>query len=217
MSVIEDSRKDLQDFIAPELRAIEARLTAVEKRLDGLQARTDKRFDAVDKRFDEMQARTDKGFDDMQKHMDQRFVRSWQKSAGWLTSTKCSFGSRAWKAAWGPKSQSPALLLKQRSDHRRTFLRNRSPKHRLTSPPVPVLRVPLVAFLPVQQRVHPGGIPVVSFLRLFVRSRPVAMRSMPQRTQRMALHLLQRFRHKLIHSPHRIKDRCPHRWSKSTT
>ena len=46
MSVIEDSRKVLRDFIAPELRAITARLDALEKRFDGLEIQVD----AVDKR-----------------------------------------------------------------------------------------------------------------------------------------------------------------------
>ena len=77
MSVIEDSRKVLQDFIAPELRAIDVRLTALEKRFEEAQVRTDKRFDEMqvrtDKRFDEMQVRTDKRFDELNKHLDQRF------------------------------------------------------------------------------------------------------------------------------------------------
>ena len=45
MSVVEDSRKLLQDFVAPELRAIDARLTALEKRFDLVDAR----FTAADK------------------------------------------------------------------------------------------------------------------------------------------------------------------------
>ncbi len=53
--MIEDSRKVLQDFIAPELRAIDVRLTALEKR------------------FEEAQVRTDKRFDELNKHLDQRF------------------------------------------------------------------------------------------------------------------------------------------------
>jgi hypothetical protein len=47
MSVIEDSRKVLQDFIAPELRAISARLDALEKRLDDGERRAEKRHDEV--------------------------------------------------------------------------------------------------------------------------------------------------------------------------
>lgn len=47
MSVIEDSRKVLQDFIAPELRAISARLDALERRFDDAERRAEKRHDEV--------------------------------------------------------------------------------------------------------------------------------------------------------------------------
>jgi hypothetical protein len=47
MSVIEDSRKVLQDFIAPELRAISARLDALEKKFDENERRAEKRHDDV--------------------------------------------------------------------------------------------------------------------------------------------------------------------------
>jgi hypothetical protein len=47
MSVIEDSRKVLQDFIAPELRAISARLDALEKKYDENERRAEKRHDDV--------------------------------------------------------------------------------------------------------------------------------------------------------------------------
>ncbi len=46
MSVIEDSRKIMQDFLAPELRAIPVRLDALEKRFDSL----DRKIDDVDRR-----------------------------------------------------------------------------------------------------------------------------------------------------------------------
>ncbi len=46
MSVIEDGRKVIQDFLAPELRAISVRLDALEKRMDGL----DHKIDEVDRR-----------------------------------------------------------------------------------------------------------------------------------------------------------------------
>ena len=46
MSVIEDSRKVLQDFLAPELRAIAVRLEALEKQIDGV----DRKIDDVDRR-----------------------------------------------------------------------------------------------------------------------------------------------------------------------
>ena len=63
MSVIEDSRKVLQDFIAPELRAVDARLAAVEKRLDSFERQVDQRFQQVDRRFDKMEQQIDRKFD----------------------------------------------------------------------------------------------------------------------------------------------------------
>lgn len=47
MSVIEDSRKVLQDFLAPELRAISIRLDALEKKVDENERRAEKRHDDV--------------------------------------------------------------------------------------------------------------------------------------------------------------------------
>lgn len=47
MSVVEDSRKVLQDFIAPELRAVSARLDALEKKLDESERRAERRHDDV--------------------------------------------------------------------------------------------------------------------------------------------------------------------------
>lgn len=46
MSVIEDSRKLIQDFLAPELRAFSVRIEALEKRIDGV----DHKIDDVDRR-----------------------------------------------------------------------------------------------------------------------------------------------------------------------
>jgi hypothetical protein len=42
MGAIDDTRKVLQDFLAPEMREIKARLEALEKRMD-------ERFDSVEK------------------------------------------------------------------------------------------------------------------------------------------------------------------------
>jgi tetrahydromethanopterin S-methyltransferase subunit G len=61
MSVIEDSRKILQDFIAPELRAISSRLDSLEKRLDGF----DKRFEKIDGKFDDLDRKADRRHDEM--------------------------------------------------------------------------------------------------------------------------------------------------------
>lgn len=53
MGAVDDTRKVLQDFLAPELRELKARLEALEKRMD-------ERFDHADKqaerRYDSLQA-----------------------------------------------------------------------------------------------------------------------------------------------------------------
>jgi hypothetical protein len=51
MSVVEDVRKVLQDFLAPELRAVHASFKAVDVRLDAIEEKIDARFDSVNIRF----------------------------------------------------------------------------------------------------------------------------------------------------------------------
>lgn len=52
MSVVDDVRQVLQDFLAPELREIRGRLDSIDKRLDSM----DKRLDAQDKRIDTIES-----------------------------------------------------------------------------------------------------------------------------------------------------------------
>ena len=56
MGAVEDLRKLLQDVVSPDLRAIDTRLTAIEKRLvgriDALTPKLDFKFDALDKKID---------------------------------------------------------------------------------------------------------------------------------------------------------------------
>jgi uncharacterized iron-regulated protein len=52
MSVVEDVRTVIQDFLAPELRELKARVDALEKRMDD-------RFDHVEQRFKHMEHRID--------------------------------------------------------------------------------------------------------------------------------------------------------------
>jgi len=47
MSTIDDIRKVLQDFLAPELRTINARLDNVGDRIKNLEEKMDLRFDAI--------------------------------------------------------------------------------------------------------------------------------------------------------------------------
>ena len=52
MSVIEDTRKLLQDFLAPELRELSARIDTLEARMDARFSGVEGRFSSLDARFD---------------------------------------------------------------------------------------------------------------------------------------------------------------------
>jgi hypothetical protein len=62
MSVVEDVRQVLQDFLAPELREIRTRLDTIDKRLDGQDKRIDTtetangvRYQAIIQRLEQIQ------------------------------------------------------------------------------------------------------------------------------------------------------------------
>jgi hypothetical protein len=58
MSVIEDTRKLLQDFLAPELRELSARIDTLEARMDGKFQGLDARFDSAERLASERRAQT---------------------------------------------------------------------------------------------------------------------------------------------------------------
>ena len=62
MSIIDDTRKVLQDVIAPDLKAINVRLDAVERVMNLRFEQVDKRFEQIDKRFEQMDKRMDERF-----------------------------------------------------------------------------------------------------------------------------------------------------------
>jgi prefoldin subunit 5 len=67
MTVVEEVRQVLQDFLAPEIRSIVARLDAVEKRMDLIDRRMDRletKVDNLDKKLDETTLRLQKRMDD---------------------------------------------------------------------------------------------------------------------------------------------------------
>jgi tetrahydromethanopterin S-methyltransferase subunit G len=55
MGFIEEGRQLIQDFVTPEIRAIEARLDAIEKQVAALDAKTDKRIDQLEAKIDRNQ------------------------------------------------------------------------------------------------------------------------------------------------------------------
>ena len=60
MSLIDDTRKVLQDVIAPDLKAINVRLDAVERVMNLRFEQIDKRFEQMEKRIDEQFAQNEK-------------------------------------------------------------------------------------------------------------------------------------------------------------
>ena len=62
MSIIDDTRKVLQDVIAPDLKAINVRLDAVERVMNLRFEQVDKRFEQIDKRFEQIDKRMDERF-----------------------------------------------------------------------------------------------------------------------------------------------------------
>jgi hypothetical protein len=58
MSTVEDVRKALQDFLAPELRTISSRLDSMEKvmsaKFDAIETKMDARFDALSSQIQEI-------------------------------------------------------------------------------------------------------------------------------------------------------------------
>lgn len=74
MSVIYDTRKVLQDVIAPDLKAINVRLDAVERVMNLRFEQVDARFEQVDKRFEHFEKRMDERFAATDKRMDERFA-----------------------------------------------------------------------------------------------------------------------------------------------
>jgi t-SNARE complex subunit (syntaxin) len=55
MGFIEEGRQLIQDFVTPEIRSIDARLTVLEKKVESLESRMEKRFDAVDGKMERNQ------------------------------------------------------------------------------------------------------------------------------------------------------------------
>lgn len=69
MSVVEDVRQVLQDFLAPELRAVAAKFEVIESKID-----------AVNVRISALEKATDTRFSALEKAMDARFSAAEEKA-----------------------------------------------------------------------------------------------------------------------------------------
>ena len=63
MGFIEEGRQLIQDFVTPEIRAIEVRLDAVEKQISALDSKVDRNHTALDSKIDRNQTALDSKID----------------------------------------------------------------------------------------------------------------------------------------------------------
>ena len=75
MGFIEEGPQLIQDFVTPEIRSIDARLTAIEEKLGLLETNVDKRFDSLNGKVDRvetaLEGKIDKVDGKMDRHHDQ--------------------------------------------------------------------------------------------------------------------------------------------------
>ncbi len=72
MSYIEDTRKLMQDFLAPELRAISVRLDALEETVDANERRAQQRFSELSQQTQDVETRTQQRFSEVERRAEQR-------------------------------------------------------------------------------------------------------------------------------------------------
>jgi len=56
MGFIEEGRQLIQEFVTPEVRLIDARLSGVERRLEAIESKVEKRFDSLESKMERNQA-----------------------------------------------------------------------------------------------------------------------------------------------------------------
>jgi flagellar capping protein FliD len=76
MGFIEESRQLIQDFVTPEIRSIDTRLTAVEKKIESFEGKSEKRFDALDIKVDKVQTALENKVDRVQTTLEGKIERT---------------------------------------------------------------------------------------------------------------------------------------------
>ncbi len=75
------------------------------------------------------------------------------------------------------------LGTQKRRDHHLPLMLDRTAKHRLFCPAIPIRSIKLIALITVQHGMNPGAIVVLARLRLFMCRVPVSACGMPQRSK----------------------------------
>jgi len=65
MSVVEDVRNALQDFLSPEIRELKVRIEAVERKVDDLKGSMQEQFRQVQDQFQQAERRAERRHDEM--------------------------------------------------------------------------------------------------------------------------------------------------------
>jgi predicted RNase H-like nuclease (RuvC/YqgF family) len=60
MGFIEEGRQLIQDFVTPEIRSLDTRLTSVEKRVEALEVKVDKLDAKFDRKFESLEGKIDR-------------------------------------------------------------------------------------------------------------------------------------------------------------
>ena len=55
MGFVEEGRQLIQDFVPPEIRSLDARLTALETRVESFEVKVDKHFDSLESKMERNQ------------------------------------------------------------------------------------------------------------------------------------------------------------------
>ena len=76
MSIVGEVRTALQDFLAPELRELKARLDSAEKQLDKLEKKIDRIDAKIDNRMDRLENRLN-----LNQHMSEVEARFWKEQS----------------------------------------------------------------------------------------------------------------------------------------
>ena len=76
MGFIEEGRQLIQDFVTPEIRSLDVRLTALEKSVESLEASNDKRFTTLDTKVEVVQKTLELKIETVQSTLETKIDRA---------------------------------------------------------------------------------------------------------------------------------------------
>jgi hypothetical protein len=107
MGFIEQGRQLIQDFVTPEIRSIDTRLIAVEKRIESLDASNDKRFTMLDTRVEKVQTTLETKIEKVQPKLEKKIDHNC--SQGMETLRRIETSTKFWSASLVSKANFKTL------------------------------------------------------------------------------------------------------------